>query len=161
MPQLRGSPLCCCQEGRFLLYFNNDSKVVVLGYTRLVMIFFAYIFSMLYENMSGCLRCFGISIIPAVLTVLGLCGVRIFRIIAVFSNHRTFRAILTAYPVSLSVTALLILMTLVVCRLSRRAVIKVYNGSSIRNTVPGFIGNFCSSVTSEANASGSVTRMMP
>ena len=59
---------------------------MVLGYTRLVMIFFAYIFSMLYENMSGCLRCFGISIIPAVLTVLGLCGVRIFRIIAVFSN---------------------------------------------------------------------------
>ena len=36
-----------------MLYFNNDSKVVVLDYTRLVMIFFAYIFSMLYENMSG------------------------------------------------------------------------------------------------------------
>ena len=81
--------------------------------------------------------------------------------IAVFSNHRSFQVILTAYPVSLSVTALLILMTLVVCRPSRRAVIKVYNGSSIRNTVPVSTGNFCSSATSEASTSGSVTRMLP
>lgn len=107
---------------QILAIFNNDTRVVALGYTRLVMIFFAYIFSMLYENMSGYLRGFGISMIPAVLTVLGVCGVRIFWIIAVFPNHRTFRAILTAYPVSLSVTAMLILIALVVCRPSRRAV---------------------------------------
>ena len=41
-------------SGRVLLsVFNNDPQVIKIGYTRLVMIFSAYTFSMLYENMSG------------------------------------------------------------------------------------------------------------
>ncbi len=71
-------------SGKFLLsLFNNDPQVVETGYIRLVLIFAAYTFSMLYENMSGYLRGFGISLVPAILTVMGvrrenfldLCGV--------------------------------------------------------------------------------------
>lgn len=58
-----------------LAVFNADSKVIAIGYTRLKMVFSAYMFSMLYENMSGYLRGFGISLIPAVLTIIGVCGV--------------------------------------------------------------------------------------
>ena len=59
-------------SGKFLLsLFNNDPQVIALGYTRLVMIFTAYIFSMLYEVMSGYLRGFGISLVPAILTIIG------------------------------------------------------------------------------------------
>ena len=49
-----------------LAVFNADPKVIAIGYTRLKMVFSAYTFSMLYENMSGYLRGFGISLIPAV-----------------------------------------------------------------------------------------------
>ena len=43
--------------GKFLLsIFNNNPEVIEIGYTRLVIIFIAYIFSMLYEVMSGYLR---------------------------------------------------------------------------------------------------------
>ena len=46
--------------GKFLLsIFNNNPEVIEIGYTRLVIIFIAYIFSMLYEVMSGYLRGFG------------------------------------------------------------------------------------------------------
>lgn len=65
--------------GKALLsLFNSDPQVVSVGYTRLIMVFSAYTFSMLYENMSGYMRGFGFSLIPAVVTTLGICGVRIF-----------------------------------------------------------------------------------
>ena len=100
--------------------FNNDPQVISVGYTRLIMVFSAYTFSMLYENMSGYMRGFGFSMIPAIVTTLGICGVRIFWIMEVFPSHKTFVGILTAYPVSLSVTALLIFIVLVVYRPSKR-----------------------------------------
>lgn len=50
-------------SGKFLLsLFNSDPQVIDIGYTRLVIIFSAYIFSLLYEIMSGYLRGFGISL---------------------------------------------------------------------------------------------------
>ena len=107
--------------GKALLsLFNSDPQVVSVGYTRLIMVFSAYTFSMLYENMSGYMRGFGFSLIPAVVTTLGICGVRIFWIVAVFPSHATFVGILTAYPVSLSVTALLIFIVLAIYHPAKR-----------------------------------------
>lgn len=108
-------------SGKMLLsIFNNDPKVINTGYTRLIMVFSAYTFSMLCENLSGYLRGFGISLVPAVLTIIGVCGVRIFWIFVVFPLHKTFRVIMTAYPVSLSVTAVLIFVAVMIYRPSYR-----------------------------------------
>lgn len=107
--------------GKFLLsIFNNDPEVIEIGYTRLVIIFIAYIFSMLYEVMSGYLRGFGFSLVPAILTTIGVCVVRIVWINTVFPPNRTFAAIMTAYPVSLSTTAVLIFIALMIYRPSKR-----------------------------------------
>ena len=60
-------------SGRFLLsLFNRDPQVISIGYTRLVIIFAAYTFSLLYDVMSGYLRGFGISFVPAVLIFIAL-----------------------------------------------------------------------------------------
>lgn len=108
-------------SGRFLLsIFNNDPQVINIGYTRLMMVFSAYAFSMLYENMSGYLRGFGISLVPAILTIIGVCGVRLFWIYTVFPAHRNFTAIMTVYPVSLSTTAVLIFIALMIFRPSHK-----------------------------------------
>lgn len=102
-------------SGRFLLsLFNRDPEVISIGYTRLMMVFTAYFFSMLYEVMSGYLRGFGISLVPALLTMLGVCGVRILWIATAFPRHRTFQTILLAYPLSLAATAVLILLALLI-----------------------------------------------
>ena len=103
-----------------LALFNNDPQVIELGYIRLLMVFSAYAFSMLYENMSGYLRGFGLSLVPAILTVIGVCGVRIFWILAIFPAHRTFRSIMAVYPVSLATTAVLIFIALMCYRPSRK-----------------------------------------
>lgn len=107
--------------GKFLLsIFNNDPEVIEIGYTRLVIIFIAYIFSMLYEVMSGYLRGFGFSLVPAILTTVGVCVLRIIWINTVFPASRTFVTIMTAYPVSLATTAVLIFIALIIYRPSKR-----------------------------------------
>lgn len=96
--------------GRTLLaLFNCDPEIIACGYTRLVVIFFAYAFSMTYEMIAGYLRGFGISMVPAVLTMLGVCGVRIVWVYTAFAANRTFDTLLLAYPLSLAVTAALLL----------------------------------------------------
>ncbi len=107
--------------GKSLLsIFNNDPEVIKIGYTRLVMVFSAYTFSMLYENLSGYLRGFGISMAPAVLTTIGVCGVRLMWIFLVFPRHRSFATIMAAYPLSLATSALLIFFAVLYYRPSRK-----------------------------------------
>lgn len=107
--------------GKFLLsIFNNNPEVIEIGYTRLVIIFIAYIFSMLYEVMSGYLRGFGFSLVPAILTTVGVCVLRIIWINTVFPANRTFVTIMIAYPVSLATTAVLIFIALIIYRPSKR-----------------------------------------
>ena len=100
--------------GKFLLSLFNQDPQVSIGYERLVIIFIAYCFSMLYEVMSGYLRGFGISLVPAILTTIGVCGTRIGWVYAVFPKDRTFRTLLLAYPASLFITAVLILAALLI-----------------------------------------------
>ena len=107
--------------GRSMLaVFNNDPQVIEIGFTRLKMIFTAYTFSMLYEVMSGYLRGFGISLVPAILTTIGVCGVRIAWIKIAFPKDPTFNTIMTAYPISLATTAVLIFIALICCRPAKK-----------------------------------------
>ena len=107
--------------GRPLLsIFNSDPEVVSVGYIRLMMVMLSHSFSLLYEIMAGYLRGFGISLTPAVLTMFGVCGIRIAWIQLVFPRSRAFQTIMAAYPVSLSATALLIFAALICCRPAKR-----------------------------------------
>lgn len=103
-----------------LSIFNNDPEVISTGYLRLMVIMPAHIFSMLYEVMSGYLRGFGISLVPAIMTIFGVCGIRIAWIQLVFDHSRTFGTIMTVYPISLAATALMIFCVLLYYRPSRK-----------------------------------------
>lgn len=108
-------------SGKFLLsLFSSDPKVIEIGYMRLIIIFIAYGFSMLYEVMSGYMRGFGFSLIPAIITMIGVCGTRITWIYTVFPKNRTFETIMISYPISLAVTALFIFIALIIYRPSKR-----------------------------------------
>ena len=78
-----------------LVIFNSDPEVVNTGYIRLVMVMLSHSFSLLYDVMSGYLRGFGISLVPALLTTLGVCGIRIAWTQFVFPQSRTFQTIMT------------------------------------------------------------------
>lgn len=91
-----------------LAFFNNDPDVIESGYIRLMFILPAHCFSMLYEIMAGYLRGFGISLAPAILTMLGVCGIRIVWIHTAFVKSPSFTTIMTVYPISLCATAILL-----------------------------------------------------
>ena len=94
---------------QLLAIFNNDPQVVDVGYIRLVTLMTAHLFSLCYEVLSGYLRGFGISLPPALLTMLGVCGVRLSWIRWAFPQNPTFQTIMVVFPISLAVTALLML----------------------------------------------------
>ena len=94
---------------KLLAIFNGDKEVIDTGYIRLILIMCAYTCTFIYEVISGYLRGFGLSLMPAILTTAGICGVRLFWIYAVFPKNRTFMTIMEAYPISLFVTAILVL----------------------------------------------------
>ena len=103
-----------------LAIFNNDPQVIETGYIRLMLVMVSHFLSLLYEVMSGYMRGFEISLVPAVMTTLGVCGVRICWIEFVFPHSRTFQTIMTAYPVSLGITTLMIFAALMYYRPSHR-----------------------------------------
>lgn len=113
-----------------LAIFNQNPEVIEIGYYRLIMIFAAYFFSLSYEVMSGYMRGFGISLLPALLTTLGICGVRIAWIYKVFPKYKTFQNIMIAYPISLSTTAILIFIALICTHPAKRILDKRNGGGS-------------------------------
>lgn len=103
-----------------LSIFNTDPEVIAVGRIRLEYIFFAYLFSFAQEGLSGYLRGFGVSFIPAACAVVGICGVRLTWIFTVFRNRPSFTTIMQVYPLSLGVTAAIILAVTLFMKPSRR-----------------------------------------
>ena len=108
-------------SGKFLLsLFNNDPEVIRLGFVRFEFIFASYIFSTFYDGMSGYLRGFGISLTPALLTMLGVCGIRVLWVATVFPKNPCFETIMQVYPISLAVNAVLIFTALMIIRPAKK-----------------------------------------
>ena len=103
-----------------LALINDDGEVIKLAYIRVITVFSAYFFSLLYDVMSGYLRGFGISFLPSLLTITGVCGVRFLWVALIFPTHHNFQWLMYVYPVSLGFTAALIFGALMWCRPSQR-----------------------------------------
>lgn len=106
--------------GREILsLFNSDPNIVSIGYIRVCSIFPAYAFSMFYENMSGYLRGFGISLMPALITMICVCGIRFYWVFCVFPHFHTFANIMLVYPISLGTTAFFMVVAVLLCHPAR------------------------------------------
>lgn len=88
-----------------LRIFNTDPEVVRLGYTRILILISAELVNVVIEILSGAMRGHGQSLIPAVVSLAGICGVRILWVYTVFPFSRTFNTIMAAYPISWTITA--------------------------------------------------------
>ncbi|MBQ2564664.1 MAG: MATE family efflux transporter [Oscillospiraceae bacterium] len=88
-----------------LRIFNTDPEVVRLGYTRILILISAELVNVVIEILSGAMRGHGQSLIPAIVSLAGICGVRILWVYTVFPFSRTFNTIMAAYPISWTITA--------------------------------------------------------
>lgn len=124
---LEGMLVTCVASGTVILLgkpllaiFNPTPEVINNGYLRLVTLMCSYFFSIQYEVVSGYLRGFGISVLPAILTTLGVCVLRVFWILFIFPASPTYPTILAVFPLSLGTAAVLLIIALAIKRPAAR-----------------------------------------
>ena len=106
------------------LFCHNDPALVEVGFTRVMFITIAHLFSLFYEVMCGYMRGYGISLSPALVTMVVICGIRIFWIYTIFEQYRTFVCIMAVYPLSLAINALAITVLLLIKRPAKKLSLK-------------------------------------
>lgn len=85
--------------------FNSDPAVIKFAVDRLwAVVTFEWINSIM-EILSGALRGHGLSLGPAIMTLIGVCGTRIVWVALIFPLRRTFFFLMTVYPISWVITA--------------------------------------------------------
>ena len=89
-----------------LRIFNPDPNVIENGLIRIRWMFLGHAFSLAVEVLSGYMRGFGRSLVPALCALIFVCGIRFFWVFVIFERRHTFNTLMAVYPVSLSVTAL-------------------------------------------------------
>ena len=57
------------------------------------------------EALTGILRGFGYSLVPTMVSILGICGLRLFWLYAVYPSWNTFESLMAVYPISWIVTS--------------------------------------------------------
>lgn len=108
--------------GPLLSIFTSDPGVISLGTIRIDYVISGQVFDMIIEVFSGSMRGYGESLIPAVLSVVGICGSRLGYVWTVFPLHPDFATIMFVYPLSWIVTdiALVIVYFIFMKRMDRK-----------------------------------------
>lgn len=97
------------QESFFVGLFNSDPAVHEFAYIRMEWVLLVQFVASSYEVAAGALRGFGYSLLPALLTVVGTCALRLWWVSVVVPSHHTFQWLMAVYPFSWVVTGLMVL----------------------------------------------------
>ena len=104
-----GAALILLSAGKILLsVFCTEQAIIDIGFTRLCYILLGEALCAIMEVMSGAMRGYGYSLVPAVATFIGVCGIRITWVYTVFKAVPAFSMIMAVYPVSWAATAIVL-----------------------------------------------------
>jgi len=87
--------------------FTDDAQVIEIGMQMLWKLAPVYILYICIEVLSGALRGTGDALLPSVLTLTGVCLLRITWLLGVVPFNRTLDMVLTCYPLTWAVTSVL------------------------------------------------------
>lgn len=91
-----------------LSLFNTDPSVIEIGVYRLRYVLPASMFNVIIENVTGAMRGLGKSLVPAALSFVGVCGLRVLWVYTVFAREKTFFSLLIVHPISWGVTSVVL-----------------------------------------------------
>ncbi len=112
-------------SGNILLYFSpqlagifsSDPEVIRFGVIRAQEMFPVYFLLGFMDVTSGAARGLGSTLIPAIATLAGTCGLRVLWVRFALGHYKTIESILWAYPISwTAVTTCNILLLIYLCR---------------------------------------------
>lgn len=96
--------------------FNSDPEVIEYGYQRIFWILSFEVVNGTIDIISGAMRGYGESLTPALIALVGICGVRIVYLYTYFAAHRSFTVLMWAYPISWFITVIAISATYLIMR---------------------------------------------
>ncbi|MGN0163977.1 MAG: MATE family efflux transporter [Candidatus Ornithomonoglobus sp.] len=91
--------------GSILKLYSTDSEIISLAFYRLRIIMAFEVVNMALEVFSGSMRGLGYSLIPALISIAGICGIRILWVFTVFRLYPVFGTLVAIYPISWIITA--------------------------------------------------------
>ena len=92
-----------------LSLFNEDPEVIRLGVIRLWYIVAPEMINVAMEGLSGALRGYGISLTPAIITLICVCGVRVAWVFTAFAKIPTYATLMAVYPISWLITTIILI----------------------------------------------------
>lgn len=96
--------------------FNSDASVVALGTTRLFFVLGTFYLNGMIDILSGSLRGYGYSLPPAIVALIGICGVRIVWLYTAFAAKPDFSILMATYPISWLFTICVLAVVYQMCR---------------------------------------------
>ncbi|MBP5279180.1 MAG: MATE family efflux transporter, partial [Erysipelotrichaceae bacterium] len=92
---------CAYRAGRTLLsIYASDPQVIEAGMIKLGTVTRFYFLYGMMEVIVGSLRGMGASIVPMIVSLMGVCVFRIFWIMTVFQAYHTIEILFYSYPIS-------------------------------------------------------------
>lgn len=103
-----GAAAYICGEPLLSIYITDSREAIQYGMIRLAYIALPYFLCALMEITTGALRGIGASLVPMLLSVLGVCGIRILWIYTIFQipEYHTPQCLYASYPISWTITFL-------------------------------------------------------
>ena len=92
-------------NGQLLKLYTNDPEIIRYAQSRNAIICPTYFLCGIMEVMVGMLRGLGYSIAPMIVSIAGVCGIRIAWIYIVFAADPSIQSLYMSYPVSWLITA--------------------------------------------------------
>jgi putative MATE family efflux protein len=86
--------------------FTNNPAIIEPARERIFFIVGFELVNVFMEIYSGAMRGFGFSLSPAIITLIGVCGIRIYWVFEYFPAHKNFTSLLMCYPISWILTAI-------------------------------------------------------
>ncbi len=106
-----------------LSLYTNDTQAIYYGGLRLFAVCLPYFICGVMEVFVGFMRGTGYSLMPTILSILGVCGIRLTWIYTVFESHKTLEVLFLSWVVSW--TATIIFQTATVLLVVRKKVNRI------------------------------------
>ena len=91
-----------------LSLFTDDATVLDIAVTRVKILLYGETFNVIMDNLSGVMRGLGKSFAPALISVIGVCGVRITWVFTGFKIYHSWVPLMLLFPISWAITAAII-----------------------------------------------------
>lgn len=98
------------------IYAPGNPEAIGYGMIRFKYILILYFLCGLMEVLTGTIRGLGVTVVPMLISILGVCGVRILWVFTVFAKYRTLEMLFVSYSISWFATGAILALSYLILR---------------------------------------------